>query len=460
MGRIWAIARQTIAEGMRMRVAVVFIGAIVLLLVGLPISLRHENAVSDAVQSFLSFSLGTLVFLLSLLTIFLSRSLSDELVHRQILTLMSKPIPRWQFVVGKWAGIVLLDCGLLALAGISVYAGTKAIAQLEPRDEVDKQRLEYEVLTSRHSVKWTMPDFRRAAEQIYQDNLESGVYAEALGFVPALEKSRLLKEQAARWRTIDALDWREFHFQDVRCQRSEERQLQIRYKAEVWNYPPDEILRVEWWVGNPDKGTPMYYVPRRDVIGRYHTINVPTNAVASDRTLIVRLVNRNPFEGEAQSPNTVNFLENDDIEVLFQVGTFGGNLLRYLILEMCKLMFLAAIAVLATCLFSFPVACLLCFTFLAMATMSGFLTDAAFFLEGEGPSGVFKKLVNMLYAIVFLLVPDFSAYSGLEQLVDGRNVTLRWVLSGLMNLVLVGTTAVMLLACLLFQRREVAEVSA
>jgi len=459
MGRIWAIARQTIAEGMRMKIALIFIVVIGLVLVGLPISLRDENAISDAVQSFLSFSLGSLIFLLSLLTIFLSRSLSDEMVNRQILILMTKPVPRWQFITGKWLGIVMLNFGLLMFAGLSIYGGTWLMAQMKPRDEPDAQRLANEVLTSRHAVKCQVPDFRALAERLYQDNLESGVYAEAINLIPFQEKGRLAAEQAARWRTLAPLESRDFEFTDVRCARREDKYLQIRYKAEVWDYAPDEILRAEWWVGNPDKQTPVYFIPRRDVMARYQTIQVPTNAVAADRTLNVRLINRNPFEGEPQQPNIINFASSDDIEVLFQVGSFGGNFIRYLSLEGCKLAFLAAVAVLAACLFSFPVACLVCFTFLALANMSGFLNDAAFFLEGEGVPGLFKHCVNILYTVVFFLVPDFAHYSGLEQLVDGRNVTLRWVLSGLLNLVLVGTTAVMLLACIVFQRREVAEVS-
>jgi len=442
-----------------MKVALVCIAIIGMIAVGLPFSLRNESSISSAVQTFLSFSLGLIGFLLSLLTVLLARSLSDEMVNRQILILMTKPIPRWQFVVGKWLGIVFLNFALLAFSGVGIYAAVKLMATMKPRDELDRQRLVNEVLTARHTNYCKAPDFSQLAEQMYNDRLEKGDYVDVIDLVPSLEKARLAKELEARWRTVAPLDSRVFEFENVRCERSADKLMQIRYKCEVWGYPPDEILRTEFIIGNPDKGTQLYYQPRRDYIGRWHSIPVPTNAVASDRTLTVVVRNRNPFKGEHVQLNTMSFTSSNDVQVLFAVGTFGGNLLRQLSLMFCKLVFLASIAILAACLFSFPVATLLCFTFLAMMTMAGFLTDAATFLDSEGVPGVFKEVVNIVYQVIFFLIPNFSEYDSTSLFVDGRNVTLWWVLSGIFKLVLCGSSAILLVACILFQRREVAEVS-
>jgi len=442
-----------------MKIALVCIAIIGLLVVGLPFSLRNEDSISSAVQTFLSFSLGLIGFLLSLLTILLARSLSDEIVNRQILILMTKPIPRWQFVVGKWLGIVLLNFALLAFSGAGIYTAVKFMATMDARDDVDRQRLINEVLTARHTNYCKPPDFTQLAEQMYNDRLEKGEYADVIDLIPSLEKERLAKELNARWRTVAPLDARVFEFENVRCDRSAGNLMQIRYKCEVWGYPPDEILRTEFIIGNPDKGTPLYYQPRRDYIGRWHSIPVPTNAVAADRTLTVVVRNKNPFEGERVQLNTMSFTRSKDVQVLFAVGTFGGNLVRQLSLMFCKLVFLASVAILAACLFSFPVATLVCFTFLAMMTMAGFLTDAATYLESEGVPGLFKEVVNIVYQVIFFLIPRFSEYDSTSLFVDGRNVTLWWVLSGIFKLVICGSSAMMLVACIVFQRREVAEVS-
>ncbi len=459
MGRIWTIARQTMAEGVRMKTAVVFMVFIGGLVIVQPLMLRDETTVSDAVQTFLSFSLGLLGVVLSLLAIFLSRSLSEEMVNRQILILMTKPIPRWQFVVGKWLGIVSLNTMLLVGAGVGIFVATLLLARMEPRDELDRMRLNNEVLVARHATSCIFPEFHSLAATIYEQNLEQGLYTDSVDLIPRQEKARLARELESRWRTVDPLDSRTFEFENVRCERSPEKLLQIRYKAEVWAYAPDEILRAEWFVGNPDKGTSLYHLPRRDVIGRFHSMPVPTDAIAPDRTLTVVLRNRNPFPNEVQAHNTMNFSGNDDIQVLFTVGSFGGNLIRQLTLQWCRLSFLAAFALLATCLFSFPVACLLSLTFLAMSTMAGFLTDALIYFEDDGAPGMFREVVQWVYNSIYLLIPNFAKYDGASLLVDGRNVTLRWVLTALAKLVIGGTSMLLLAACLLFQRREVAEVS-
>jgi len=67
MGNIWTVARQTIAEGVRMRIALVFLLLLAVLLMGLPFVSKGDNSVSGAVQSFLTYSIISVAFLLSCL---------------------------------------------------------------------------------------------------------------------------------------------------------------------------------------------------------------------------------------------------------------------------------------------------------------------------------------------------------------------------------------------------------
>jgi ABC-2 family transporter protein len=457
--RIWAVARQTISEGIRMRIALIFIAIVVMLVVGLPFSLRNEDSVSSAVQTFLSLSLRSISFVLCLLTVFLSRSISDELSGKQILILMTKPIPRWQFVVGKWLGIITLNASLVAFAGVGIYTGGKLMSHFPPRDELDKARLVEQVLTARHVTEAKLPDFTAMAVEAFEDRLETGGYANALQLNRDEEIHRFKADLNTRWRTVAPLEARQFDFENIRCERSPDKTLQLRYMANVFRYPPDEILRALWVFGDVDKGTPLYYRERRDMISRVHSISVPTDAVAPDRTLTVRFFNRNPFPDEPQFGNIVSFPVDENVAVLFNVGTFGGNLFRVLSLLMCKLMVLAAFAVLMACIFSFPVACLISFTFLAMASASAFLGDSANFLDDEGVGGVFKMFVTAAYNVAFALIPNFAHYDGTDVFVDGRNVTLKWILNAIGSLLLLYTTGIITAACVIFQRREVSEAS-
>lgn len=467
MSRIWAVARQMIAEGIRMKIAVVFlllIGAVVL---GLPFSIAGDSSLTGAVQSFMSYGLSATGFLLGLLTIFMSRSLSDELVHRQIFLVMTKPIPRWQYVIGKWLGITVLNAVFLAASGLTLYGMVHYIKRTHPPidDRFDVAELSNEVLVARHALPAKLPDFTQDAELEFDRNVEQGMYTEVPDFKPEKEKARLARKHEARWRVVGPGDRRIFEFENVLCDRAFKNTIQVRYKTEVSQYPPDEIFRAVWRFGDPYKGTPVYDAPVRHVIGRFHTIRVPADAVAEDHTLLVTFYNQNPFEGERQFNNVMEFRASDGVEVLFIVGSFEWNLVRLLILMLCKLVFLAAVSVLMVTVFSFPVACLTSFTVYILAAVGSFLTDALD-LASNDLAGMFSSVkeflvqsIMHLYNMLKWVIPDFGRYDAVETFVNGRNVSLVWVLQATTELVLLKSLLVLGLAILLFHRREVAEVS-
>jgi len=129
-GRIRAVARITISEAIRMKVAVVFIVLLALTLPALCFAARGDGTVKGQVQMFLGYSLGLTTFYLSLLTIFFSsRTLANEITTQQIYILAAKPVPRWQIIVGKWAGIMALNAMLVGFSIVVTYAGTRWIVR-------------------------------------------------------------------------------------------------------------------------------------------------------------------------------------------------------------------------------------------------------------------------------------------------------------------------------------------
>lgn len=462
MGNIWTVARQTIAEGVRMRIALVFLLLLAVLLMGLPFVSKGDNSVSGAVQSFLTYSIISVAFLLSCLSVFLCKSISDDLEGKQILMLMTKPIARWQYVLGKWTGVMALNTVILILATAAIYGMTRYVASQPPRDQWDKERLANQILTARHANPFIVPDFTRDAEQQFEQNLEQGRYAE----VPDLDRQAEIKKIKGRieqrWRTVRPLEQRRFDFENVRCDRSPDKKIHIQYEARVYNYAPDEIIRCSWMAGDREKGAKSYIDYRRDVRDRKQTVTFPADTVADDETLTAWFNNVNPYipMGEQQYPNTVVFEGKRPVEVLFSVSSFESNLVRAITLVWCRLAFLAAVGVLATCIFSFPVACLVSLVVYGMASSVGFLDEAVQFMSNDTMlETVFHAVVGNLLRGVFFMIPDFSKLDGLSVLVDGRNVTLKWVLMGLGQMVLIKTSILLLAACLIFGRRQVSEAS-
>ncbi|MCH7840250.1 MAG: hypothetical protein IID38_08460 [Planctomycetes bacterium] len=467
MSRIWAVARQMIAEGIRMKIALVFLLLLGAVVIGLPFSIVGDASLTGAVQSFMAYGFTATGFLLSLLTILMARSLSDELVNHQIFLVVTKPIPRWQYIVGKWLGITTLNLVFLTGSTLTIYGMVHYIRHTHPPidDRYDEAELNQEVLVARHARPCKLPDFTRGAELEYERNREEGLYDSIPDFAPEAEKSRLVHKHEARWRVVSPLDARLLEFDQVLVDRSRQQVLQLRYKTEVSYYPPDEVFRSTWIFGNRSKGTPERRFDTRHVVGRYHTIRVPIDTIAPDHTLTVRFFNRNPFPDEPQFGNVIEFKRSNPVEVLFIVGSFEWNLVRLSILMFCKLMFLGAVAVLAATAFSFPVACLTSFTVYVLAGTRQFITDALDFASEDNVdmfSSVkefFVQLVTQLYNMVHWLIPDFARYDAVETVLNGRNVSLVWVLQAVADLAAFKTVLVLGLAILLFYRREVAEIS-
>ncbi len=473
MTSIWAVARHMVSEAIRMKIAVFFICLLALLIFGLPFVARGDGTVSGAIQAFLVYSLGAVSFLLALLTLFLSRSLSDELAQRQIFFLMTKPLPRWQYVLGKWLGIVLFDLSLLLLAGLGIGGMARYIAaSQEPRDALDRLKLTDQVFVARHQAAVELPTrmFEDAARNRFERRKEEGYYGRQSEVSEKNEITLLQQEEEQRWRNVNPGEWREFVFRNVRCDRSEGKTIQIRYKALATNYPADEIVRSFWQIGDPDKVQP-YWTLRRDVHDRFHTFSVPAATVAEDHTLRIHFLNyvlppdQRPILVDAEHPDeqiypfVIRLEPTPPVEVLFGVGSFEGNLARVLALILFKLMFLAALGVAACTVFSFPVAILVSLVVYTLAEFRDFIAESIEYLSGDGLEGMFQAGFGLILRVILFVIPNFPSFDAVNTFVDGRNVTLKWVLLGLGTMALVQTGIVLLAACLMFHFREVSEVS-
>ncbi|MCG8407218.1 MAG: ABC transporter permease [Phycisphaerales bacterium] len=125
---IIAIAKTAVAEGIRAKVAS---GFALIVLASLPffwLVAEGDGTIKGRIQMFMAYSLGFSSIILALLTIFFScRSLSHEITSRQIYGIISKPVPRWQILAGKWLGIMSLNVALVAIVGVGTYAGTMVL---------------------------------------------------------------------------------------------------------------------------------------------------------------------------------------------------------------------------------------------------------------------------------------------------------------------------------------------
>lgn len=108
MGKVWAIAHNTFREAVRNRILyILLIFAVVLLLFS---GVLRELTVSaeSAERSVRSIGLGCINIFGLLIAVFVGIGLVyNELDKKTIYTIVSKPIDRWQFILGKYFGLLL-----------------------------------------------------------------------------------------------------------------------------------------------------------------------------------------------------------------------------------------------------------------------------------------------------------------------------------------------------------------
>jgi hypothetical protein len=456
MRNIWAVAINTIKQAVRMKIAAVFI---VLLLVLLPVmgfTVTGDSTLKGRLQTFISYGLSLTSFLLCLLTITIAiYSISSEIERRQIYTLITKPIRRFEFLLGKFLGVVLLDISLLALFSGIIFAITIYMPNFYQPTEEELTEVNNEFYTARASLTPAKVDVSDEVAKDYKKLEESGQLDQFFrGFtykeiIDQLTKRRQLEKRAVavghqlRWQfhNVEPLDPNESLF--------------VRFKYDVSVNPPDSQVYGRWIVGDDRQikygtkfKTPIYSGEQKDPIRTFREIEVPADAVSEDGYLSVGFLNI-PLNN-----TVVIFPLEDGLEVLYKADTFTANFIRAVLLILFRLIFLACLGVLSATFLSFPVAMVFCLVIFFTGTVSTFVLESF---------GYLSESVGLIYSYtikwVIRLLPEFDKFNPTKYLVPGRLIS--WSLlskaAGLM--VCVKASLLLLLGLLVFSFREVAKIT-
>ncbi len=512
--RIWAVARHMVAEGVRMKVVLVFIVLLLILLPVIPLTVEGDGlTLTSRVQSFFAYALGAVSFLLSLLTVFMAcGALSNELRDRHIFMVASKPVPRWQFFFGKWLGVAMLNAGLLLLSGATIWGFSTYMRTLPTSVPDDKEQLVHEVLTVRYAMKVKKPDFEPLVEERLRQLNEEGRLDDA----PVAEARRtVLKELQQQFQSHGPGVTRTYAFEGLIVDRESNKFLQVELKPVAPGGSFDKKFQIRYQFGDPDQ-LETITEPRDTelLVERVNTLVCPVQAVNDQGTLYFKMRSLDPM-------HTMIFEGEESMQLLFGLGTFHWNLFRALAIIWCKLSFLALLGLFWSSWVSYPVACMACFLLLIGSWGAGFLFEAvdaaetmsaadvasytltlaavligvilagcglaAFVWEsGEetrermaqlaalllfGGVGIvigslvlnpaaFLLILNRDIPILLLWVlPDFAQFDPVGNVVSGRVVTLMWVIQAIIKLLILRGLLLGVAGAVIFSKREVAEVS-
>ena len=455
MRKIRAVASNTIRQALRMKVAAIFI---VLLLVLLPVmgfTATGDGTLKGRLQTFVSYGLSLTSLLLSLLTIIISiYAITSDIENRQIYTVVTKPIRRYQLVLGKLLGVLVLDVALLTLFAGIIYGVTVFMPRFLNASPEELAEVKNEFYTARASLVPPTIDVREEVEALYE-SLRKNEQLEIL--YPNFTRAEVIRELTNRKRlekraaTIgQVLIW---EFQNVKP-RDPNQSLFVRFKYDVSVTPPDEQVYGEWRIGDlrdiqygREVDTPVWREVRKDPVRKFREIEVRGPVVADDGYLAVGFLN------PPMNDTVVLFPVEDGLEVLYKADTFTSNFVRAILLILCRLAFLACLGVLAASFLSFPVAIMFCLVIFFTATISGFVLES-FDMLSENISRIYAYSLKGLVQ----LLPQFDKYNPTKFLVPARLMT--WGFLGRVALVMVFVKGALLLvlALIIFSFRELAKV--
>ncbi len=496
-----AVAKTLVDEAVRMKLATGFVLTLFIMLPVLQLFAFDPNErVSYRIQSFLTWSLMITGTVLGFMTLFLSaRTVTAEREGHQVFLSLTKPLPRSQYLLGKWLGLVMLNGLLVVVAGTGIYLFTKQIEeQAEYQGVYDELATQQQVLTARIGV---LP-IQDQVSALFDERLaelqtsQPGVYDE-----PTPEQIQAIQSQVEReffnlggYRVAGTEDFGQRYVfnleQDGAWMDAEAIQLQIKPRAagETEGGRVRLLVQAGGDVVPPPTFDPelRYTLDEQQFIqnltwalsdNTYHVIDIPQRFVGEDGVLEVDIVNY------TATGTSVSFHAEEGMTVYFQVDSFGPNFVRTLILLWFRLGFVAMVGLAAGSVLSFPVASLLALLVYFAAVGSSYIGDSldnysilnteqsnilVFFWEGwprvwnaamEGNwEDVIKSLLLVIGKVFTWLMPNFSHATGTALLAEGRLVSWSRVQTSAVLVLGISTTAAYLLGWYFFGRRELARV--
>jgi hypothetical protein len=480
---IVAVARTLVEEAVGTRLSVLLLMLVIVGLPALPLVLDPAERLAYRLQFFLDWSLSGAFVLLAMVSIALCcGSVCGDIESHRIHMSLSKPLRRWEYLVGKWLGMCLLDLLLVMIVGFGVYAFAQALRQAPAADNGDRRAVEEQVLTARAAARPVHPrqeDFERsveaAIEQIRKD--DPSLFAKD----PVGARRRILSQHVFLWHTVSPDVVSSYLFTGLEQHGLQSKVIQLRLEPFADNSKTTAAeVRFALWLNErpyPVKGGKHEEYTLQ--AGTIHTLEFPSSAIADDGTLRVTIANRNLVMPGDSQPTSIGFNPGEGLELLYRVGTFEGNFVRGLLVMWAKLAMLSAVALAAAAWLGFPVAMLTSMMVFVAAVASGFLADAIDIYTGvDIADPTFVSMLRLRSSLLFeriakfewweamktigayaadaflSLIPSFAHFDTITQIATGRVVSVSEMAAGLLEMGCAYPLLLLGVGWLLLERRD------
>lgn len=480
--QIFAVALVLIRESVRLRISLAFIVVLLIALPIIPLWIDSSEPLRYQIQNFLTDSMSLVYVLAACMTLILAcATVSFEIRDRQIWHLMTKPIGRIQYLLGKWLGLALLNFILLLIGGISIFSFTEYLRTRPTADPMDAVAVSDEVLTARVGV---LPIFTSMSTEELRQRVDSEIDNNAVlkdeiatGEKRMNDVRRQLARQVRR-ENLDQqraiapttqgeggeLDSRVYLFPGLGNARKDGTILTLRYEFHIGRSESTDHYPVVFDFPDVGERVEQIYVPEQ-----WHSVLIPSQWIGEDGILRLRILNGGFSETPSEAtlmffPNGATlYFDADGLEVMWQASTFEANFLRAMIINWVKLSFLAILGVAAATFLSFPVAVMLAFTIFIGGSLAPFIAMSMNEFRVH-PDTIWPLrmvqwgVIGIAWSAEWLLRP-FGDASPNVLVVEGRLVPWRGVLRNLLQIGVFWSCLALLVGWWAFRRRELATYS-
>ncbi|MEZ6241794.1 MAG: hypothetical protein R3B57_02005 [Phycisphaerales bacterium] len=485
-GPVFAIARTVLAEAVRLKLSLVFIVMLVLALAAIPQLLDEAQPLRYRVQSFLQYATGGSFWIIALLTVFFSAAtVAFEQRDKIIWQTMTKPVAPWQYILGKWVGVIGLVGVLLAVSASGVFLSTEYLRRQPAQGEItpyeptaeggdiseDRLILETQVLAARRSVGISLPfsiedpAFTQAVEARIEAERQTSEQGDRYAATPeerAKIRAELFDQRSQEYRSIETGRGERYVFEGLSAARDSGLPITLRYRVDAEGNRPDRFYRVSFIL--PDGA----YLTREVALGYTHTIPLSPDYIDADGRLAIEVINGELFPDRGGLSVSIGSSGEDvqrtitfppgGLEISYAAGLYYLNFFRVMLVLWLKLAFLSMVAICAATFLNFPVACLLAVFIFLVAEGAGFITSSVELYGVTDRQGHLIPAKYVISSIASAVSSLFIVYADLrptQRLVEGRLLSWGDVARGVIVLGAV-SGALYALSVAIFRRRELA----
>ncbi|MFK7961388.1 MAG: hypothetical protein AB8G96_12785 [Phycisphaerales bacterium] len=473
--RVLAVAHTVVKEATRTGIPLVFVILLLVILPLIPIGLDPENPLRFRIQTFLSRSIGFSYYFAACLTLFLAcATVAFEIRDRQIWSIVSKPLSRGGYLLGKWIGILAVNFVLMTVASLSIFSYIQYQRQMPVASGIegqeDLQQIREAILVAREGkdpdrIPLTNEQIRARVDEIISRDSELALADEVPIEIRRELAIGILEEHDRMQRSVPPQRALKLTFSNLPTDAAPDEMLTLRYQFHILRDDEHQTYNAMFRFNEDNR----YVVQRTYVPTMTQVLTVPAVWVKENGELTVEV--QNEFSGfRMEDGSIIGNLNWDpgDFEVLYRVSTFEANFVRAMMVNFVKLSFLAMLGITCATFLSFPIACMTAFTVFIGGTMGPFMANALEYYApvpadmvnwrdaGQVIAWTAQSSIRAVALATVWLLESFGEVQPAQLLVQGRLISWSAVWASVARIGILWSGLVLLVGWGVMRRRQLA----